>query len=390
MTTPDLSANGAEPFSNRQSHRTASCCAWLPVFMANLSPRAVSRWTAVVLVCVALLTLNSLTHGMRLLMPCVESPTQHCYRGYTSAWSFNTVEETVPPVPPPPQAEWMSGLPDAANISSLSLPGTHDTMTFSIPDEQLQCQNHNLTTQLTAGVRYIDARTRLQGDQLGIYHSYQSTGHTFAEVMTIVFDFLDAHPSEAIVVRIKEEGPRLGNGTKSFEEAFNALRLDSPDLAPRFEKHLYMKPNPQAPLPTLGEMRGKILILQEFPATEEYGIRWRSTHIVLEDLWIIPSLPHLEIKWEAIHRALVRSATEPDTNTALYLSHLSASIGVLPIEAAAGPLDGTVVGMNDRTGTWLEKQPKARRGIVIIDFPGQALLDAVIGQNAPLMQESRR
>ncbi|KAL5614840.1 hypothetical protein BROUX41_004923 [Berkeleyomyces rouxiae] len=386
MTTPPRFDSVAEPYPDKPSSATAPLCSYLPFTVPALSPRAVSRWTAAALLCVVFLTLNSVTHGMRMLRPCAESPTQHCYRGYTSAWSFNAVQSAAPPAPPPPQAEWMGGLPDAANLSSLSLPGTHDTMTFSMASEQLQCQNHNLSTQLEAGVRYIDARTRLQGDTLAIYHSFQPTGHTFANVMTTVFDFLDAHPSEAIVVRIKEEGPRLGNGSVLFEEAFNALRLDDAELAPRFEKHLYAKPSPQSPLPTLGEMRGKILILQEFPGTEEYGVRWRSTCIVLEDLWIIPSVPHLELKWTAIHSALVRAATEPDDNSALYVSHLSASVGVLPIEAAAGPLDGTAIGMNERTGTWLEKEPKARRGVVIIDFPGQALIDVVIGQNAPLMK----
>ncbi|KKA26111.1 hypothetical protein TD95_003120 [Thielaviopsis punctulata] len=351
----------------------------IPLPSSAPSPRAVSRSTAAIFILLSFITLTTMFQRMLAISPCAEPGKSRCYRGYASDWSFDGAATT--------NAAWMSRLPDAVNLSSLSIPGTHDTMTFSLADSRLQCQNQNLSTQLTAGVRYIDARTRLHGDTLAIYHAFQPTGHSFADTFSTLFDFLDAHPSEALVVRVKEEGPRIGNGTLSFEDAFNLLRLQHPVLAKRFARHLYIPPRPVAALPTLGALRGKLLLLQEFRSVHgDYGVRWKSTQMVLEDLWIIPSLTHLGMKWDAIRTALERAQSEPNDNSALYLAHLSASVGVLPIEAAAGSRDGSVVGMNDRTGIWLETQEKARRGVVIMDFPGQPLLDAVIAQNEPLMR----
>ncbi len=56
-------------------------------------------------------------------------------------------------------------------------------------------------------------------------------------------------------------------------------------------------------------------------------------------------------------------------------------MGVLPIEAAAGTKDGSVVGMNDRTGNWLKAGNGGNTGVVIIDFPGKKLAEEILARN---------
>ena len=77
----------------------------------------------------------------------------------------------------------------------------------------------------------------------------------------------------------------------------------------------------------------------------------------------------------------------------LYLGHLSASIGVLPIECAAGTvrsgIGGGVVGINDRTGAWLEQGGGGRTGVVIADFPGKELVEKVLDRNQGLKIQTR-
>ncbi|KAJ3492720.1 hypothetical protein NLG97_g5190 [Lecanicillium saksenae] len=130
------------------------------------------------------------------------------------------------------------------------------------------------------------------------------------------------------------------------------------------------------------------VVLQNFPAdgdgpANKYGIAWEGAQMVLEDLWQIPDVYHLKDKWAAIRDALTRSAADEQDNKALYLAHISASVGVLPIEAAAGPKNRTVVGMNDETGRWLEAgDQNGRTGVVIFDFPGKKGIDAVLARNA--------
>lgn len=341
------------------------------------------------------------------LSPCLLSSQTTCYRGYQSRFSFNVDEAD--------HSSWMARIPDDTNLTSLSIPGTHDTLTFDVEDELFQCQNHDLDAQLRGGVRYVDVRGRLVNDTIQIYHASAYTGYTYADVLHTVFEFLEENPSETIIMRMKDEARPYGHNTLTFEGAFNWYLHESPDTSEEFQRR-YWKPDPSTPLPTLGALRGKIFLLQNFSAKDggPYGIIWEGDDMVLEDLWIIPSMKHLYMKWEAVEKALIRAAEADDSNDVLYLSHLSASVGVLPIQAAAGWRNGTIAGINDQTGTWLEKQRwrgsnnKALRarhgdhddeegeeeemgemhygktGVVIIDFPGRELVDAILERNSGL------
>lgn len=308
-----------------------------------------------------------------------------CYHGYASRHSFDADAAD--------HARWMAAVPDATNLTQLSIPGTHDTMTYNLTaDERLQCQNWNLSTQLRAGLRYFDIRARLEADQLRIYHSDGFTGYDYTYVLLTMFEFLDANPSEAIVMRLKEEGKPIGDAnTISFEDAFNHYLHSDPETSPGAQRHLHLYDR-VGPIPTLGDLRSKIFLLQNFKTEggKPYGLAWEGSQMVLEDYWIIPDIYHLADKWTAIRDALEDAATAADDNTRLYLAHTSASVGVLPIEAAAGPLNRTVVGMNDMTGQWLQDfagvEGVSKTGVVIMDFPGKKLIDVVLQWNKPLMR----
>lgn len=319
------------------------------------------------------------------MSPCMVG-SQRCYKGYTSAYSFDAYHAHHP--------RWMTAIPDDVNLTSLSIPGTHDTMTYGMPEnEHLQCQIWNLTTQLNAGLRYFDIRARLQDDELKIYHSSGFTGFSYTDVLVPMFDFLDENPGETIIMRLKEEGVPIGDhNTISFEDALIKHHESSPVTSPGASKHLYHY-NQTEPLPNLGALRSRIFLLQNFVSKDQekspYGLIWEGPQMALEDLWIIPDIHHLVDKWNAIRSALEAATRAPLNNTLLYLAHISASVGVLPIEAAAGPKNKAVVGMNDLTGQWLRdfsahRGVSARIGVVIIDFPGRKLIDAVLRWNEHL------
>ncbi|KOS20486.1 1-phosphatidylinositol phosphodiesterase [Escovopsis weberi] len=313
---------------------------------------------------------------LTLFSPCFIGPT--CYRGYQSQYSFDAADGLHP--------RWMAGLRDELNVTSLSIPGTHDTMTYEIGTQLLQCQNWNLSMQLQSGLRYFDIRARLRDDELHIYHASGYTGFSYEDVLVTMFAFLDENPSEAILMRLKEEGKPLGDhNTLSFEDAFHYHHASSPSTGPGSAKHIH-KYNRSRPIPTLGELRSKIFILQNFDDQDgPYGLEWEGPDMVLEDLWVIPDVYHLSEKWTAIRDALEKAALSPDDNKVMYLSHLSASVGVLPIEAAAGPMNRTIQGMNDMTGQYLDdaidSEDAARVGVVICDFPGKKLIEKVLAWN---------
>lgn len=351
----------------------------------------------------------------------VWSPPQKMpsYQNYTSSFSFD-LDKSVHP-------DWMARVPDQTSLASLSIPGTHDTETFDLVNNtKFQCQNHDLRTQLRAGLRYFDIRGRLVIDEaaggdeaapvIGIFHAQVYTGYTLEDVLLTLFEFLDQHPTEGIIMRLKMEGTpvrKKPEGTfveeeeeeagttahkTAFEEAFNHYRLKNPRTEPGSTKHLLLPwPRPSAPagsplLPTMAQLRGRVIVLYEFPASAgaSYGVPWLSPHISLEDLWIIVDLEHLEDKWRAIRASLEAAAASPPGSDVLFLSHLSASVGVTPIEAAAGPLEAVngsmIEGMNDRTGRLLEKTVKdgqqGKVGVIMADFPGQRLVDDILARNA--------
>ncbi|ROW09406.1 hypothetical protein VMCG_02403 [Cytospora schulzeri] len=380
-----------------------------------------SRTNIIILFIVVMMCSYFLLHIMLsplqpVFQPYLTSKQPPSYHNYTSSFSFD-LDKPVHP-------NWMSRIPDHINLTSLSIPGTHDTETYDLVDNPVyQTQNHNLKAQLSAGLRYFDIRGRIlinvtaggeDGDPvIGIFHGGVFTGYTFEDVLLTLFEFLEEYPSEGIVMRLKQEGSPVrvnqagvfdddpdSTSLRSFEDAFNHYRLGNSLTKPGSAKHLLLPwpPSPASALPvfpTMGQLRSRIIVLQEFPSISgSYGVPWKSSHINLEDLWIIPTLAHLEEKWDAIRGKLVEAAASPDDSDMLFLSHLSASIGVLPIEAAAGPLaevNGTmIVGMNDRTGLWLEEGEgrggEGKTGIIMADFPGQRLVDAVVKRNAWLME----
>lgn len=334
------------------------------------------------------------------------------YHNYTSAFSFDLHLAANP--------SWMARIPDTVNLNSLSIPGTHDTLTYDlVTNNVFQCQNQDLKTQLHAGLRYLDIRGRLvynasagadQDPVIGIYHGHVSTGYDFQDVLQTVFDFLDENPSEGIIMRVKEEGAPLPTGSPAepwlsgtynttFEEAFRYYRRTHPLTAPGCERHLLAPwPRDDRLVPTMAEMRGRVLVLYEFDtvaaAAAPDGIPWQSSHIALEDMWIILDPALLEAKWDAVRQNLEAAAGSAEDGDVLFLSHLSASVGVTPIEAAAGPLadrtNGTVIrGLNERTGTWLEAGGRTGKttGVIMADFPGERLVGSILRRNAWLMKD---
>ncbi|RDA84687.1 hypothetical protein CP532_2755 [Ophiocordyceps camponoti-leonardi (nom. inval.)] len=303
--------------------------------------------------------------------------------GRSHAYSFDADASHRP--------SWMASLSDERNLSSVSIPGTHDTMTHTLRNEtHFWCQNHGLDVQLVAGMRYFDIRLRLRDDSLPIYHGSSDTNYTLPQVLDIMTRFLERYPSEALVVRVKDEGGPLGSNTMSFEDAF------ARDVKP-FQRRVLPAHDPAQPLPSLGQVRGSIFLLQEFKSSRRrYGLEWEGPLMVLEDWWIVPNLSFLPVKWDKIRQAFKKAATQPPSdNSHLYLSHISATgYELLPVEAAAGPANRSVSGLNDLTGTWLEhcrgKLPNSRVGIVILDFPGRRAIDAVLDWNKQPPSSSRR
>lgn len=205
--------------------------------------------------------------------------------------------------------DWMSLLPDDLPLTDLSIPGTHDSMADCLlihpdtpGDYEPRCDGHwpssacilpEVTTtqrmflkaQLESGIRFLDIRVRHSFDRFLIYHGAQFLGWGFFDgVLKVVDEFLDSHPGETILMRVQpEQGPHNGpTDNQEPDGPYDWVRPDSQvarrSPARHFANAFYAYVNKlpadrvyqgslthgRCTMPTLGDVRGKIVFLPAF------------------------------------------------------------------------------------------------------------------------------
>ena len=157
---------------------------------------------------------------------------------------------------------WMKYVDDNKFLDELSIPGTHDSGTCSVDNDtepqssQVKCQQDYIPTQLLEGIRYFDIRLG-KGNDPGICHGdfylFKKDGYYLhlSDVIGYFKTFLSENPREALIIlasRGNDEATDDGVTT-----AFAKVMDDKPDL-------FYTSSH----VPTLGEVRGKIVLLRRF------------------------------------------------------------------------------------------------------------------------------
>lgn len=163
---------------------------------------------------------------------------------------------------------WMKNIGDEKLLSEINIPGTHDSGTkycsFSLFS---RCQNKSISEQLEIGIRVFDIRV----DKMTLCHSFCKCRKSFIgktltlnDVLDDMFSFLNKNPSETILMFFK-----MDNG-KDSSLCFDLL-YDN-----------FIKTNPEKwylenKIPTLGEVRGKIVLLKRAESKyEKSGIDFNT------------------------------------------------------------------------------------------------------------------
>lgn len=285
-----------------------------------------------------------------------------------------------------PAPDWMKDIADACSLTALSVPGSHDTMAYR-GTILAQTQSSDLPTQLAAGVRAIDIRTRHFRDGFPIHHGIEYLHADFTDVVRQLSAFLRAHPGEAILMRLKEESTPAEN-TRSYEATLNWYIHQNPQTRDLLSAYLWKPPTGyDGSIPALGEVRGKIVVLQDFSASNVYGPRWDGAHMDIQDDYELASLADVPSKWDSVSRQF--DAARGGSAQTLFINHLSAT-GTDPLAIAQGTVPVTVargapgvVGILERTRGHLSSDPTGRTGVVMADFPTTAIVGAVIARNTP-------
>ncbi len=271
-------------------------------------------------------------------------------------------------------ADWMARLPDSAPLHKMSIPGTHDSAALH-GGLFVQTQSWSITEQLNAGVRYLDIRTRRTTGQgihaLAIHHGIVFQQIWFDQIMNEVTAFLQRHPEEVIIMRVKGDEFSPKRHSKSYAEIWPAY------LAAYGEYFA----NVDDPLPTLGELRGKIYIVNDGADLFHQGTNWQNSEMILQDYYTVWGLWFRLLKGhhaslvskKAIVNLFMDMAGARDNGKWVF-NHLSGSGGMVPRDVAKA--------VNKSAFQHIQKASRERTfGTVIMDFPGENLIYDIINSN---------
>lgn len=366
-----------------------------------------------------------------LLFAAASIAVAHDHSGYYHGDAFSNGQASNNP-------NWMAGIPGTRKISELSIPGTHETMS-KYGGDAIECQSMTLGQQLNSGIRSLDIRCKHDQASFPIYHGFVPQNAEFGEdVLQVCKDFLMANKSETIFMRVKKEGAFLPSG--SFASVFEDYRKDFDEYIWTNTNSTGVPTVNGNMNPTLMEVRGKIVILRQgFSSTAgisysfsgpegQLDQRTISHNPYIQDNYKMSTNWDLYDKWRNVFNHLGK-ATTGDPND-LYNNYLSASGGSFPYFVASGhsthltgePRLATGLTTPGFSSTWIDfprvtcaplidilclglcdapdvctiafegtnilttnllnsGQVRGRVGMIMADFPGAGLIEAVISMN---------
>lgn len=158
-------------------------------------------------------------------------------------------------------SNWMKEIGDHTLLSEMTIPGTHDSGTFTLPlpDPILspvvtpfaKTQSKNFTEQFNSGCRFLDIRCRHINDSFAIHHDVVYLQMNFNDVLKDCIAFLDKHPSECLLMLVSDAHATAENNKLSFTDTFLNYYRQNPSVW-----------HTDLPIPAMGEVRGKICLLR--------------------------------------------------------------------------------------------------------------------------------
>ncbi|KAI4869440.1 PLC-like phosphodiesterase [Hypoxylon rubiginosum] len=190
-----------------------------------------------------------------------------------------------------PYADWMSAIPDSTPLARLNIPGAHDAATWNYtsatqaslsyatrcdgvtpqPPQTYRTQRRGIGDALDAGVRFFDLRFALDpiDGGLAFWHgaALLSGRSAVDDVLFAFYAWLARHPREVVLLSFQYEG-----GTKEgagFSGRAQELLVSALTEGAAGE---YVRRDGGGRLGTLGESRGKVVLLRRFDLDEgRYG-----------------------------------------------------------------------------------------------------------------------
>lgn len=261
---------------------------------------------------------------------------------------------------------WMQSLPDTYLVSQLSIPGSHDAGARYEPVAgTAKCQSLTIGDQLNAGIRFLDVRCRHIDDAFAIHHGSIYQNLNFDDVLNACWSFLSSNPSECIIMSVKEEYDP-SNDTRTFEQTFDSYTQKNPS-------GWYLG----ATIPTLGSVRGKIVLLRRFSAaTTPKGLD--ATNWADNTTFSINGNASLRVqdnyqvsdnstKWTNITNLLTEAKN--GSNSTLYIDFTSGYKSLIFGIPSITSVSNTI---NPQITSYFTANTKGRYGVIPMDFSDAA------------------
>lgn len=187
--------------------------------------------------------------------------------------SSNTEVQTV--LPNVSNSNWMSAIRGETRLTEITMPGTHDSCARKFKESYAtsisKCQNLNITEQLDAGVRFLDVRCECDSSTLsvktvhGSTHCWNGDDYYYLDfVFQDVYNWLSSHPSETVLISIKEDNGDVGAATftRAIYEYIHGYGQGKYFYGESYNYHnqWYLS----KAVPTLDEVRGKCVLMNRF------------------------------------------------------------------------------------------------------------------------------
>lgn len=272
-------------------------------------------------------------------------------------------------------ADWMGRLDGGLRLSELSLPGTHNSGALHEDwPGTAACQTASIAEQLAFGVRVLDIRCRHVNDAFAIHHGAVDQKLSFGGVLEQVNGFLERHPTECVIMSVKEEHT-AGGVTRGFEATFDAYVAHDPG-------RWWLG----AAVPALERARGRIVLLRRFAAAATpKGIdasRWPDNAVFEAG----------RLKVQDCYKVTDRAAKWAHVSAALEAARAATDAGVLHLNFASGhesrllgiPSIGSVAGhINPRLAALFGAAAPGHYGCVLMDFADARLARLIWSANRP-------
>ncbi len=269
--------------------------------------------------------------------------------------------------------QWMSNIGDSQYISEITIPGTHDSCAHYEPVYgMIKCQEYTLKDQLDMGVRFIDIRGDLVGNTMIMMHNVIPQSMCFDDVLEICYEFLEEHPSETIIMSIKQE-----TGEKYDEFAAYVEKTISENMDMWYVEN---------EIPMLSQVRGKIVLMNRYEkrvtdfgistyywvSNESFTVDNDSFSLHIQDYYCVED--GLEKKWSLIEEHYNKSRVSANKDN-LYINFTSAYIGDIPNILEVSDY------VNPLLVEYLENSPVGCYGITVMDFADEELCSLLVSKN---------